>query len=469
MLLAQPRRQRAGALLAAGQVRLGLAQELADRPPELDRTAHGVALPERELARDPRRRLDDDPVRRDVEHPPAAGAEDDDVAVHPGTELVDHLLVQLADAPPGRARLAGEEDAEQASVRDGAAGRHRDDPRVAPALDDVRDPVPGDPRLQLGELVRRVRAREHPEHRLEGLARQRLERRGPGDGLEEVGDGPRVHHRHRDDLLGQHVERVAGHDRRLDRPVVHPLDDDRRLEQVAAELREEDALRRLADLVAGAPDPLQARCDARRRLDEDDEVDRAHVDAQLERGRRHEPGDPAGLEVLLDPEPLLPRDRAVVGEHELLAGELVEPLRHPLGEPAAVREDDRAPVRPDQLEDPRVDGRPDARPHVAERDGTAGLLVGREDLAEPGHVLDGHDDLELERLPAARVDDLDLPAGPGPAEESGDRLERALGGRQADALERRRRHRLAGARAARATRRDGRRASCRRSRGPRRR
>ena len=208
--------------------------------------------------------------------------------MHPGAELVDHLLVQLADAPSGRARLAGEEDAEQASVRDGAAGCHRDDPRVAPALDDVGDPIPRDPGLELGELVGRVRAREHAEHRLQRLARQRLEWRGAGDGLEEVRHGPRVHHGHRDDLLGEHVERVAGHDGRLDRPVVHALDDDRRLEEVAAELREEDALRGLADLVAGSPDPLQARCDARRRLDEDDEVDRAHVDAQLERGRRHE-------------------------------------------------------------------------------------------------------------------------------------------------------------------------------------
>ena len=188
----------------------------------------------------------------------------------------------------------------------------------------------------------------------------------------------------------------------------------------------------------GAPDALQAGRDARRRLDEDDEVDGAHVDAQLERRRRDERRDAAGLEVLLDLEPLLAGDRAVVGADQLLAGELVQALREPLGQAAAVREDDRAAVRPDELEQARVDRRPDARAHVAERDGPAGLLVGRQDLAEPGHVLDRDDDLELERLAAARVDDLDLAARPDPAEEAGDRLERPLGRRQPDALERRR-------------------------------
>ena len=229
-----------------------------------------------------------------------------------------------------------------------------------------------------------------------------------------------------------------------------------------------DALRRLADLVAGAADALQPGRDARRRLDEDDEVDGAHVDAELERGGRDDRRDPAGLEVLLDLEPLLARDRAVVGADELLAGQLVEALREPLGEAPAVREDDRAAVGADELEEARVDRGPDARAQVAERDRPAGLLLGRQDLAEPGHVLDRDDDLELERLAAAGIDDLDLAARPDPAEEPGDRLERPLGRREADALERRRVRRAGGAPAARARARGARRASCPRSRGPRR-
>ena len=49
----------------------------------------------------------------------------------------------------------------------------------------------------------------------------------------------------------------------------------------------------------------------------------------------------AGLQLLLDLEALLPRDAAVVGADQLLAGELVEALREPLGEAAAVDEHDR--------------------------------------------------------------------------------------------------------------------------------
>ena len=92
-------------------------------------------------------------------------------------------------------------------------------------------------------------------------------------------------------------------------------------------------------------------------------------------------------------------------------------------------------VLADQLQDPRVDRGPDARPLLAADDGAAGLLVLRQDLAEARHVLDRDDDLELERLAGAGVDDRDLAAVADPAEEPGDRLERALGRAEADPLE----------------------------------
>ncbi len=221
-------------------------------------------------------------------------------------------------------------------------------------------------------------------------------------------------------------------------PVVHALDDDRGLEQVAAVLGEDDALARLADLVPGAADALEAPRDGGRALDLDDEVDRAHVDAELEARRRDQGGEAAGLQLLLDLEALLPGDAAVVGAHELLAGELVEALGEPLREAAAVGEHDGAAMLADQLQDPRVDRGPDAGPQLAADDGPAGLLVHRQDLAQARHVLDRHDDLELERLARAGVDDRDLAALADPAEVPGDRLERPLGGAEADPLDRRR-------------------------------
>ena len=149
-------------------------------------------------------------------------------------------------------------------------------------------------------------------------------------------------------------------------------------------------------------------------------------------------GQAAGLELLLDLEALLAGDAAVVRAHQLLAGQLVEALGEALREAAAVDEHDGRAVGADQLQDPRVDRRPDADAPLAADDRAAGLLVRRQYLAEPGHVLHRHDDLELERLAGAGVDDRDLAALAGAAEEPGDGLERALRGRQADALERRR-------------------------------
>ena len=89
---------------------------------------------------------------------------------------------------------------------------------------------------------------------------------------------------------------------------------------------------------------------------------------------------------------------------------------------------------PDQLEDPRVDRGPDAGPSLWACRGAAGLLVERQDLAWCGHVLDRDDDLELQRLAGAGVDDGDVTTGPDPAEEPGDRLEGPLGGAETDPL-----------------------------------
>ena len=54
-------------------------------------------------------------------------------------------------------------------------------------------------------------------------------------------------------------------------------------DQIAAELRDDDAAAGGADGVAGAADALHAAGDRRRRLDLHHQIDRAHVDAQLER------------------------------------------------------------------------------------------------------------------------------------------------------------------------------------------
>ena len=177
--------------------------------------------------------------------------------------------------------------------------------------------------------------------------------------LVELVDGDLLVGTDRDDLLREDVERVPRDARLLDLPRPHRTRDDRRLEQVAAELREDPALRDRVQLVPGAADALQPACHRLRALDLDDEVDRAHVDAELERRGRDEARDLPRLQELLDDEPLLPRQRPVMRAGELLLGELVDPQREPLGEAAVVDEDDGGAVRTNELEDRRVDRRPD--------------------------------------------------------------------------------------------------------------
>ena len=389
-------------------------------------------MPERELAGLARRGRHDHSIVRDLLDPPGRGTERDDLA---DPALVDHLLVELAHPPAGRARIADQEDAVLATVRDRPAARDGHDPRVATSLHDPRDAVPREPGLELGELVGWIGPGQHRQDALERLAPEGLVGHCSGDGRVQVVDGPALHDGHRHHLLGEHVERIARHGRGLDCPGVHAFGHDGRLEQVSAVLGEDDSARGRIDLVSGPPDPLQPSGDRRRRFDLDHQVDRAHVDAQLEARGGHDRRQAAVLERLLDRHPLLPGDRAVVGPHELLAGQLVEPLGEALGETPAVAEDDRRAMGPDQLEDPWMDRRPDADPRLGSRCRAAGLLLERQRLTETAHVLDRHDDRELERLARARIDDPDLAAGPGAAEEAGDRVERTLRRREPDPLE----------------------------------
>ena len=149
-----------------------------------------------------------------------------------------------------------------------------------PAVQHARGPVPDQPGPQPAEVLARVQAGQHVQHRVQHRPGQPAERRRPADDPLQLADLPVVHRGHRDDLLGQHVERVARHPQLLDLARVHPLGDHRRLHQVAVVLGEEHAARHVAHVVPGPPGPLQPAGHRRRRLDLDDQVDRAHVDAR---------------------------------------------------------------------------------------------------------------------------------------------------------------------------------------------
>ena len=232
------------------------------------------------------------------------------------------------------------------------------------------------------------------------------ERRGAADGGEERVDVPVVHRHHRDDLLREDVERVARVAARFDARLVHRPRDRRARDQVAAILRDDDAAAGRADGVPGPADALHAARDRRRRLDLHDQIDRAHVDAELERGGGDEAANLSGLQPILDLDALRPRQRAVMRADQHLAGELVQRRRQPLGDAPAVDEDQRRVVRAHQLEQPRMDRRPDRRARGRWRRRPARDLLG---LAHLRHVLDRHFDGQVEPFLLGRVDDRDRP------------------------------------------------------------
>ena len=92
--------------------------------------------------------------------------------------------------------------------------------------------------------------------------------------------------------------------------------------------------------MARAPDPLDARRDTGRGFDLEHKIDSAHVDAQLKGRRRDQAANDSGLELVLNQKALLACDGAVMGEHELFPGQLVDPRREPFRKAARVDEND---------------------------------------------------------------------------------------------------------------------------------
>ena len=161
-----------------------------------------------------------------------------------------------------------------------------------------------------------------------------------------------------------------------------------------------------------------------------DQLHRADVDAELERRRGDEGAQVAGTQARLDDAAPGGRQAAVVGRHQergvdvaaattgLVVGQaLGQQVGHPLGHLPRVDEDERGAVVPGVLGDAVEDVRHLAAAHD-------GLELGRGEL-----------DGDIEVAGVAAVDDhrrraLRMHAG----EQAGHQVERALGGRQADAL-----------------------------------
>ena len=256
-----------------------LAGHLADLAAELGGAAGAIAVPERHLAGLAGSGRDGDAIVRDLLDAPGGGAEDDRVA---GAAFEDHFLIKLAD--PRAFRGAHEEDAEHAAIGNGAAVDDGDPLRALSRGELAGDAIPGDAGAEFGEFVGGIAAAEHVEDGIEDAARERGVGSGAADELVEVGGVPGVHRDHGDELLREHVEWIARVVHTFHLAFVHGANDGRAGHQVAPILGVEHRRAGTADVVIGAAHALHAAGDGRRRFDQHDQIDRAHIDAEFERG-----------------------------------------------------------------------------------------------------------------------------------------------------------------------------------------
>ncbi|OIQ82814.1 hypothetical protein GALL_353910 [mine drainage metagenome] len=268
----------------------------------------------------------------------------------------------------------------------------------------------------------------------------------------------------------------------------HPVADHGGGDQLTAEGREDHPVRDRSHLVTRASDPLQTARDRRRCPDLDHEVDRAHVDPELERRRRDHGREGARLQLVLRAGPLGPAHRPVVGTSEdrqlriepdrrrglrrgvggserprfrkhdavPLRPHLVHPCGEPFGPTSRVREHEGRAVLGDEVDDALLDVRPDRRLRQVGRSRPAQVRLVRRRRArghrtgtvasrcwcarQVGEVRDGDDDVDDHTFGGRRLDDRDragaVGVGADADEEPGHRLRRSYCRRQADPLRR---------------------------------
>ncbi len=358
-----------------------LRPEAAHLLGELPRSPRRLTEPERNVRRLPSRVLHPHhPTSRlDPANLPRVRAEDEDVPRH---ALDRPVLVDRAHQRLVRI----EDDAVVGHVRDRTAVREGDDARRAPRAKNPVHAVVVEERTRATE-ARRGPLRERAHHLVEDGAAQRFERARLADEIEEPALVPLPRRALRHDLLGEHVERSDGRMDPIELPLRHAPDQRRALDELVARRREEAAARRPALGVARAADPLEERADDARRSDLADEVDRAHVDPELQRRRRDDGAHVARLQALLDHEAPLFREAPVVCPHALFPEPLGEVVGDPLRHPSRIDEDEGRPRFGDEGREAIVDLRP--------------LLVRRDRF----ELRSRHFDPEVEVAPVPDVDD----------------------------------------------------------------
>ena len=137
------------------------------------------------------------------------------------------------------------------------------------------------------------------------------------------------------DLLRQNIERRLGNDQPIQIALPDRTNQRRALEQIVARGREEASLGNRAAPVTGATDALQRHRNRPRRTDLAHQIDRANIDAKLQRSRRHQHFDFAFFQLSLRIEAQLARQTAMMRGDIVFAQPLAQMMRNALRQCAA--------------------------------------------------------------------------------------------------------------------------------------
>ena len=192
---------------------------------------------------------------------------------------------------------------------------------------------------EFGKFVAGIAACEHVENTFENRTGERSVRRGGADEIEEFVDGPGVEGNDGDNLLRENIEGIARVVDGFNLPFIHGAGDGGAGGKVASIFGINDGVTNGADAVTGSTHALHAAGDGGRRFDLHHEIDRAHVDAEFDRGGGDESAQRAHLEAVFDLLALVGGNAAVMRADQRLSGEFVDRAGNALGESAAVDED----------------------------------------------------------------------------------------------------------------------------------
>ncbi|MNZ53565.1 hypothetical protein D3C78_714450 [compost metagenome] len=417
----QPVERRLQRLVAAGALLQQLVEPLAQTrhaDGQLVTPPRRLAQPERDVRRLPLGVLDPHPPRLDAQDAIGHIAELEHVA---SQAFHREVLVHRADHQP----LRLQQHAVVAGIGNGSAGGHGGQPGATPAAHLAVHHVA----MQVGAALAGtagVALGEHAQQAVERDAGQVGVRLCAGQQVEQLVLLPFAAGHFGNDLLGQHIQRRMGDRQGVQLAPAHTVEQRRAFDQVVPRGGEQPPLRRAADAVAGAPDPLQESGDGARRADLADQLDVADIDAQFQRSGRHQHLELAAFQTLLGAQPELLRQAAVVRRHLFAAEAFGQMAGDAFGQPPRVDEHQRGAVLAGQRGEAVVDGVPD--------------FVGHHRLQRRGRHLDG-------QVAGAAVADIDDAAGlqagmAGADQEVRHRLDGFLRGGQADAHQRRRAQRL---------------------------